>query len=73
MPSESSLSELLRSYRDALDVLDDSLKSLHALVRALRSGEHVSGAALDHIEQQCTAAAVSASTLRKTLEGYSQR
>jgi hypothetical protein len=52
--------------------LDDSLSSLHALVRVHRSGERLSDEALDQIEQQCTAAAVTASTLRKTLEGYSQ-
>ena len=70
MAAEVSLTELLHSYGDALDVLQDTLRSLHTIIQSQRTGERLSDAVLDDIEQQCTAAAVTASTLRDTLDRY---
>ena len=62
--------DLMESYEDALDILDDSLESMRELIRAQRSGRRMSGANIAHLKQQCTAAAVGAAKLRKKLEHF---
>ncbi len=65
--------DLMESYEDALDILDDSLQGLGELIRAQSRGRRLSEVNLAHLKRQCTAAAVGAAKLRKRFERFKAR
>jgi hypothetical protein len=73
VPRNLTREDLLENFEDALDILDDSLVTVWALLKAQRAGERLSAQALAQLRDQCTAASVSATRLRKRLTRFKAR
>ena len=70
MARDATTSDLLESYEDALDILDDSLVTIWALIKAQRAGQRLPLKALAELRDQATAAAVGTTRLRKKLARF---
>ena len=67
VPDRFITSDLLECCEHALDILDDSVVTVRALLEAERTTHALSADALAELERHCTALAVGATTLRKRL------